>query len=299
MTVQQLQYVLEVYKVGSITQTAKKFFVAPPTVSNAISTLEKELGYPVFVRSRHGVSLTSKGAWVVEHAQQVCDHMRQIEEGAPIVAAQPFRLETGLYLPATKAFTRLLEEHRDRMDRVFQQRHTNERREALNHVATGAADLAVLVMISKSMSKFEQYSNRYNLSRQLRAVIPGVVRIGKGHRLYDMEQVDLRELKKEWLIDGPDRSTANATPLQWLLNFDPYRVLVQEDWQERYEMTAKGLGFQIGAKLPEYLDRQYGFRSIPVPGLEYHVISITNPALEARPETARYLELLDEELRQV
>ena len=61
MTFQQLQYVLEVYRAGSVSQAAKNLFVGQSSVSLSISNLEKELGYPVFIRSTSGVVLTPRG----------------------------------------------------------------------------------------------------------------------------------------------------------------------------------------------------------------------------------------------
>ena len=65
MTIQQLQYVLEVYRAGSVSQAAKNLFVGQSSVSVSITNLEKELGYPIFTRSKNGVALTPQGRDVV------------------------------------------------------------------------------------------------------------------------------------------------------------------------------------------------------------------------------------------
>lgn len=299
MTVQQLQYILEVNKAGSITQAARNLFVAPPSVSNAIRTLEEELGYPIFVRGRQGAVLTPKGAWVVKHARQVWEHMRQIEEGEPTQVIPPFRLETTQYLPTSKAFTRLVEDYQGQPHRTFLHCSSAVRSESLDHLVAGTADLVVLFMPVGSMSKFDYFVNKRHLSQHLCRVIPGVVRIGKGHRLYDVPEFDLQELKKEYLIDSPGRPIADSHLIQSKVPFDPFRVRLQENWMGRYELVQRGLGFQIAIKLPDYLDEEYGFRSVPVPGFEYHVVSVTNPAVPLREEAKRYLELLDEELAQI
>ena len=296
MTVQQLQYVLEVHKAGSITQAAKNLFVAPPSVSNAIRALEEELGYPIFVRGRQGAVLTPKGAWVVKHARQVWEHMRQIEEGEPVQTVPPFRLETGQYLPATKAFTRLVKEYQSAPERLFQHRVSNVRSESLDHLVAGTADLVVLFMPEGSMSKFDYFVNKRHLFQQRLATIPGIVRLGKGHRLYDVPEFDLNELKKEYLVDSPGRPIAESHLIQSKVPFDPFRLRLQENWLGRYELVQEGAGFQIGIKLPDYLDREYGFRSVPMPGFVFHAVAITNPSVPLREEAKRYLELLGEEL---
>ena len=52
----------------------------------------------------------------------------------------------------------------------------------------------------------------------------------------------------------------------------------------------------MNGKFPEQLDRQYGFRNIPLDGLYYKLVSVVNANRPVRPEVERYLELLDQEL---
>jgi len=63
VTIQQLQYILEVNRVGTITQAAKNLFVSHSSVSNAIRALEEELGFAVFDRSRQGAVPTHLPCW--------------------------------------------------------------------------------------------------------------------------------------------------------------------------------------------------------------------------------------------
>lgn len=296
MTLQQLQYILEVNKTGSVTKAAKNLFLTPASISNAIRALEEELGYPIFVRGPRGSTLTNKGARVLQHARMACAHIQQIEEEEP-EAIPPFRLETGSYLPSAKAFSRLVEHYPERL--LIHQESKGRRQESLDRLVAGAADLVVLFMPEDSLSKFDHFVSKRHLSQQLRGVIPGVIRLGKPHRLYDVPEFDFAELKKEFLVDSPRRSIADSHRLQSKIPFDPFRVRLQDNWLGRYELVQKGLGFQIGIKLPEYLEQEYGFRSIPVPGLNFHVVAVSDPAIPLREEAVRYLELLDEELNQV
>lgn len=54
MNLEQLVYILEVYKAGSISNAAKNCHVTIPAISQAISLLEKELNTQIFKRSRTG-----------------------------------------------------------------------------------------------------------------------------------------------------------------------------------------------------------------------------------------------------
>lgn len=46
MTTQQIQYILEVCRTGSMSKAAEHLYVAQPNLSNSIRALERELGFP-------------------------------------------------------------------------------------------------------------------------------------------------------------------------------------------------------------------------------------------------------------
>lgn len=54
MTIQQLQYVLEVSRTGSISKAARNLFLSQPNISNSIKNLEQELGATLFIRTSQG-----------------------------------------------------------------------------------------------------------------------------------------------------------------------------------------------------------------------------------------------------
>ena len=73
MQTKQLEYFVEVAKTSSINQTAQKLFISQQALSASITSLERELGYSLFNRTKQGVSLTEKGAVVYKEAQQVLE----------------------------------------------------------------------------------------------------------------------------------------------------------------------------------------------------------------------------------
>lgn len=61
MTFQQLTYVVEISKCGSINKAAHKLFLSQSGISTAVRELEEELGIRFFVRSNRGVEFTPGG----------------------------------------------------------------------------------------------------------------------------------------------------------------------------------------------------------------------------------------------
>ena len=49
MTLQQLSYLIKVAECGNITEAAEQLYISQPSLSTAISNLEKEMGVTAFI----------------------------------------------------------------------------------------------------------------------------------------------------------------------------------------------------------------------------------------------------------
>ena len=108
MTFLQLQYVVKVAQTGSISESARLLFLSQSYLSNAISSLEKELGLTLFKRSNKGVFLTKDGEVFLEYAQNILDGYDSIMEIGHKKRSQSFSL--GNWMPrsySNNAFAKL------------------------------------------------------------------------------------------------------------------------------------------------------------------------------------------------
>jgi DNA-binding transcriptional LysR family regulator len=77
MRLRQVEYFLAVVEAGTITQAAANLYLAQPSLSHQITTLEKELGGELFERLPRGLRLTPAGrAFLVEAQRIVADVSR-------------------------------------------------------------------------------------------------------------------------------------------------------------------------------------------------------------------------------
>ena len=80
MTFQQLNYLVEISKCGSINKAAQKLFLSQSGISIAIKELEEELGITFFLRTNRGVTFTPEGREFLNHAVSLLDSKRQLEQ---------------------------------------------------------------------------------------------------------------------------------------------------------------------------------------------------------------------------
>lgn len=71
MTLQQLTYLVKVAECGNITEAAEQLYISQPSLSTAISNLEKEMGITAFNRTKKGVTVTRDGEELLSYARML------------------------------------------------------------------------------------------------------------------------------------------------------------------------------------------------------------------------------------
>lgn len=77
MNIEQMEYIIEVAKCGSLTKAAENCHITVTGVSRAISLFEQEIGMRIFIRSRSGTTVTPEGQSIITKASRI---LKQIEE---------------------------------------------------------------------------------------------------------------------------------------------------------------------------------------------------------------------------
>lgn len=113
MTLLQLKYVVTVAEAGTISEAAKRLYMAQPSLTAAVRELESELGITIFKRTNKGILLSAEGEEFLGYARQVMEQTRLIEErylGTAQVKHQ-FCVSTQHYSFAVEAFVDLLQQY--------------------------------------------------------------------------------------------------------------------------------------------------------------------------------------------
>lgn len=80
MNLNQFEYLLAIHQYGSITKAAQHLFVSAPAISNAIKSLEDEMGYPILIRQQNGVSFTKEGEETILALQIIQEQLLYLKQ---------------------------------------------------------------------------------------------------------------------------------------------------------------------------------------------------------------------------
>lgn len=82
MNIEQLEYIVEVAKAGSLSVASQKLHVTQSAISQSIAHLESELGVKIFTRSRSGATPTDVGTRLIQKALETLVKLQEFRDEA-------------------------------------------------------------------------------------------------------------------------------------------------------------------------------------------------------------------------
>ncbi len=79
MNMKHIQYMVEIERVRSISQAAENLYIGQPNLSRILREVEEDIGFPIFLRTNHGVIPTDRGATFLQHARNILREMDSIQ----------------------------------------------------------------------------------------------------------------------------------------------------------------------------------------------------------------------------
>lgn len=294
MTFQQLQYLLDIYRTGSFSAAAKEHYITQSTISNALLSLETELGRRIFIRNNNNLIPTPEGRQIIEYAKRICDIRKLLTNSAQ--ANQPqLRIGAPEYAPAQNAFTRFVEETAHRNDITLS--YCNSKgRSFINMIINNEIDLGVIRTFSPNAKSFEKILAKNNISYQPLATIPTAICIGTRHPLYTEEAPKFQDFSDGTMIESPDQlNTSKYILSAYLNNLNGKSILCNSNGM-RNTLLNQTSSYAV-VSMPTLQEREGStLRYVPIPDLMHVVYAIYDPIQLETPEVARYLTLLKEEV---
>ncbi|MBQ6440467.1 MAG: LysR family transcriptional regulator [Mogibacterium sp.] len=78
MTFRHIECAIEIARCGSMNRAAADLGVSQPYLSGIIKSLEEELGYEIFIRTKTGIALTENGSEFINRARVIMEELRAI-----------------------------------------------------------------------------------------------------------------------------------------------------------------------------------------------------------------------------
>ncbi|MCP2256409.1 DNA-binding transcriptional regulator, LysR family [Streptoalloteichus tenebrarius] len=255
-TLRQLRYFVTIAECGTLSEAASRLHVAQPTLSQALTDLERALRVQLCVRRRaHGITLTPSGHQVLRQARHLLRQAEDLESAASGQGSLTGVLSVGCYVtlaptvlpPLLQGFSaphpELTVEFSEDTQDVLQQR--------LLH---GELDLAIL---------YDMDVNPELARTVLHTVRPHVL-LPADHPMADRSSVSLRDLEPEpmVLLDAPP-SSHNTLAIYENLGLVPRVRYRPSTIETTRALVGRGMGYALLVQRPNH-DRTHEGRRVVV-----------------------------------
>ena len=146
MDEKDLQIFLELASTKNLTHTAEKLYLAQPTLSKRLQNMEVELGGPLFLRSKQGLSLTPAGEMAKETFQKIAgelDDLRDRIQQSQGVVGGTLRVEASIDY-STFRLPKILAAYTAQYPNVTLKVTSDHSRDCVRKLQQGQAHLAVV-----------------------------------------------------------------------------------------------------------------------------------------------------------
>ncbi|MFN8217569.1 MAG: LysR family transcriptional regulator [Solirubrobacterales bacterium] len=244
----RLRVFREVVEQGSFSAAADALAYSQSAVSQAIATLEGELGTPLIERRRGGVRPTPAGAALAAHAGGILARMQAAEEEvAAIARGRGGRLRIASFPTAGAALMpRVIAAFRASHPGVEVNMAEGEPEEIAPALRAGEYDLALLFEFEGVGERLGAGMRRFELTDDpLRLLLPA------GHRLAGRERIELADLRDEpWVLTSAASASAKHVVRSChAAGFEPIVSFESDDYLTVQGLVGAGVGIALVPEL--------------------------------------------------
>jgi len=266
MLLNKYEIFLKTAEIGNITRTAETLHYTQAGISHAIAALEKETGFPLFIRSSSGVTLTEDGKRLLSAVQSLVNEQNNLQQTInDINGITSGTLRIGTFSSvATHWMPEIIKEFQKKYPQITFDLRFGDYDEITEMILRGQIDCGFLsAPVREGLAFTPIYKDPMN------------VLLPQGHPLAAKKSISLDEVKREPLImqmKGSDNDIQNILRQ----NKKKYTVkyVVNDDFSVM-AMVKSGFGITI---LPEMLWSNYkasdALEIRPMDPEEYRTIGI-------------------------
>ena len=267
MTLNQMIYILEIDRCGSMNKAARSLFISQTGISSAVSEVESGLGIIIFTRTNRGIKLTDDGRQLVNQIAPIVEKSRAIERFyAERDSSKRVQLSIASqrYPFCAKAFVEFLQElDEPQLKLSFKEM---EMASVIDEVASCQSELGILFVSEMTEAFIDRILDGKNLEFRMLAEIQPHVFLRREHPLADRKILTADELQPYPYVaffqtDNNLNFAEEAVPAS---AFSCNKMIWVTDRATFYNITAHTDAFSVGSGvLPEgYSDER--LLSIPL-----------------------------------
>ena len=197
MTLQQIRYILEISRCGSISKAAQVLCLTQPYLSSILKELEHELHITIFERTRKGVTLTQEGKEFLQYAKPLLEQEERILDLYSRHAEKPpisFSVSMQRYSFVIKAFYQFYAANTPKQFEIHLRECSMEH--VIRDVFEGKSELGIISLSTSTETFIRKYLAVRDL--QFNKIMTSTPRVffRKTHPMASHKEIDLEHMQE-------------------------------------------------------------------------------------------------------
>lgn len=198
MELKQITFFVTCAEEGSFGKAAEKMYTTQPNVSKVIRSLERELGGPLFERSRKGLVMTERGHAIYGYAKEILENADLITKKETSLREETFRVATYQSHVMTRALAKMIADDPDlRVEHIF-----GSVEQISESVAHGFSDIGVLYVSRNRLKAFRHIIEERHLEFHPIAWRHAAIYVNEKNPFYARDSIRIDELPEVRFIGG-------------------------------------------------------------------------------------------------
>lgn len=196
MNIKHIRYMVEIERVRSISQAAENLYIGQPNLSRILKEVEEDVGFPIFLRTTHGVRPTERGAAFLQHAHNILREMDSIQMMSPHQMVED-RLRICIPRSAV-CFQRVADYLKTVCEKqnVYAEVRECHAKKALEMLSGGHAEIGIIRFREGYEDYFQEVAAASKLTFRRLSSYEDMVLMHKSHPLARQEKIKLEELSQ-------------------------------------------------------------------------------------------------------
>ncbi|MBQ3462523.1 MAG: LysR family transcriptional regulator [Clostridia bacterium] len=277
MKTEQIILALTIAREKSISKAAEVLFISQPTASNLLKSLENELGYSLFQRTRTGILPTHKGTEFLTHAVTIERSLNAISQISEDTKKLDFKIVSQRFDFSVFAFEKLCEKyHANEQVIDFNFQIINDSVNGFKTVEYDMSDVAVL-MCGKAI--YESVTAKA-AQKQMDTTFLGERNLEltcrKGHPILQDGAIAYHLLSEYTCFTGIHNSLSSTYAPYFLEKHGIHlkNCITMSAIDERYRLLHKTNGFLISTPVSPAIQAAYGLESIAIDNMEIYAFAL-------------------------
>lgn len=250
MTFNQLSFIVEIARCGSINKAAENLFISQSNISNSVKELENELDIRIFDRTNRGVQLTEKGKEFLAFIKPILEQKEKVEKFYSNKVFEPlisFNVSSQRYPFTVDAFIKFVNSiNSDKYNLCIKE---TDMYKVIEDVYNNKSDIGIIFISEMTENYIKKVLKSKNIEFNKIVAIKPRVFLRKEHPFSDRKTIDVNELYEyPYVRFGQE----NGISLDFseeisLIDFKESKKIIQiHDRATAYNIIANTDAFSIG-----------------------------------------------------